>query len=218
MAHKVMTPEIVQEIFRLRTVEKKTLKQIALKLCLSYELVRTQLEKLKPAPLAPPPSKHISKKSKQTVQIKQPEPYNQNVKYDFLQFLRPVMRWAVKETGLPRHHVEGLLYLYPRGTFSKSEFVSFYRIISMYQHSKLLELIQKGFIVEWRPRKGRGQPALYVLSNKAKNIIALMHEYMTGDKQLPTGKSILLSDGTRQSKYYIDVFKKINSERKQAKK
>lgn len=134
--------------------------------------------------------------------------------YDFLQYIRIVFRWATTTTDLTRPEVEMLLYLYPKGAFTRSDFVTYQKVISMYQIKSLNKLIEEGWIYLWRPYK-KNQRALFALTNKAKQICSKMHQFCTGDKSIPvkTRTNKLLKSELRIDGYYMDIIMKMNKER-----
>ena len=134
--------------------------------------------------------------------------------YDFLQYIRIVFKWATSTTGLSRPEIEMLLYLYPKGAFTRGDFLTYHKTISMYQTKSLNKMIDEGWIYLWRPYK-KNQRALFALTNKAKVICSKMHQFCTGDKSIPvkTRTNKLLKSDVRIDGYYMDIIMKMNKER-----
>lgn len=199
--------EQIQEIIELRK-QGLTLRAIGLKIGVSYETVRTYLDKHLPA------NKKIYNHTK-TLKSK-PVPRHRSTRdYDFLQYIRPVFRWATENSGLSRPHVELLLYLYPKGVFARKDFYDFHKLLGMYQIKTFQMMMDEGFIVMWRPKKN-GQKPLYILTNKAKQLCDKMHKFLTGEKKMPVNNrvNILAKDtGVRINTYYMDIIKKMNKDR-----
>ena len=146
---------------------------------------------------------------------KKPTPrYRSTRDYDFLTYIRVVFKWATENTGLSRPHIELLLYLYPRGTFTKSDFFEYHKLIGIYQIKTFKSMIDEGWIYMWRPRKNN-ESALYALTNKAKTICSKMHQFCVGDKDIPTTKisNKVAASSERVDGYYMDFIKKMNKER-----
>lgn len=148
---------------------------------------------------------------------KKPRPQHNSVRdYDFLQYIRIVMRWALDNNdSLTKGKLEMLLYLYPKGAFSFSDFYKFHKTISLYQRKTLDELIKDGWIYLWRPKSG-SQVALYALTNKAKNLCDNMHKYCVGDEELPVEpekNSLFKKGGKRINNYFGDMIKQMNKRR-----
>lgn len=204
---KKITPEQVEEMLLLR---KKGLsfRAIGEKIGCSYETARVHIDKNTPL------HKKIYMKSK--TRYKKPKPrHRSNRDYDFLQYIRPVFKWATENSGLTRPQMELILYLYPKGVFTKKDFYDYHKILGMYQIKTFDMMVKDGFIVTWRPKK-RGQKALYSLTNKAKQICDKMHKFLTGEKEVPVNSrnNILAQDGrARIDGYYMDVIKRMNKDR-----
>lgn len=152
-----------------------------------------------------------------SVTRKKPKPQHNSVRdYDFLQYIRIVFRWALSNhEDLNRGKLEMLLYLYPKGAFSFSEFYKFHKTVSLYQRKTLDELMKAGYIMVWRPKTGN-EVALYSLTNKAKKLCDSMHKYCVGEEELPTDFSNKLFDkgGKRINNYFADMIKDMNKRRK----
>lgn len=204
---KKITPEKVEVMLSLR---KKGLsyRKIALEVGCSYETVRVYIDKHTPL------HKKIIVKTK--TRKKKPKPRHRSSRdYDFLQYIRPVFKWATENSGLTRPQVELILYLYPKGVFTKKDFYDYHKILGMYQIKTFQMMVKDGFIVTWRPKK-RGQKALYSLTNKAKQMCDKMHKFLTGEKEIPINSrnNVLAQDGRpRIDNYYMTVIKKMNKDR-----
>lgn len=141
--------------------------------------------------------------------------YNTNRDYDFLQYIRIIFKWAIANHDLKRPELELLLYLYPMGTFSKNEFSVFHKTMGIYQQKTFQKMIQNGWIVMWRPKKGR-QNALFTLTNKSKILCSRIHKMCVGEIPIPeqAQSNILAKEGeVRINGYYMDIIKKMNKER-----
>lgn len=146
---------------------------------------------------------------------KKPKPRHRSTKdYDFLTYIRIVFRWATENHDLTRHEIELLLYLYPRGTFIKSEFYDYHKTYGIFQIKTWQKFLKENWMVEWRAGK-RGVPAMYVLSSKAKILCSKMHKFCTGDLRIPmdrrsnkVGTSDKIIDG-----YFFKYMKEMNKQR-----
>lgn len=162
------------------------------------------------------PDKEFIRENNKT-RNKSPKPrYRTSREYDFLQYIRVVMKWAVVNHDLVRGEVEMLLYLYPKGVFTMQFFSDFHKTYGMYQQKTLAKLIEGGWIHLWRPKKNR-QAALYALTDKAKRMCDRMHKFSTGEEAIPETKFNRLSTiGEGQPRihnYYFDIIKKMNKNR-----
>ncbi|NRA77252.1 MAG: winged helix-turn-helix transcriptional regulator [Pseudoalteromonas sp.] len=148
--------------------------------------------------------------------IKKPKPrFRSSRDYDFLQYVRIVMKWAMKNYDLSRPDIELILYLYPMGAFSIREFNRFHKTMRMYHFKTLDRFIEDGWIVMWRPKKGK-ESALYTLTNKAKTMCSKMHKYCTGELSIPTNPRVNVlagNTGVRMDGYYMEIIKKMNRDR-----
>lgn len=203
-----ITDEQIQEILDLRQNQKLSLRAIGKKIGFSRETVRYYLDQHFPK------DKTIYNHTK--TRHKKPKPRHRSTRdYDFLQYIRPVFKWATENSGLTRPQVELMLYLYPKGVFEKKDFFNYHKILGMYQSKTFDMFMKEGFIKVWRPKK-KGQKALYSLTNKAKQICDKMHKFLTGEKEVPVNSrnNILAQDGgARINGYYMDVIKKMNKDR-----
>lgn len=142
--------------------------------------------------------------------------YKSSRDYDFLQYIRVVMHWAVEYSGLKKSEVELLLYLYPKGTFSKTDFCNYHRLIGMYQFLTLNRMMADGWVYKWRDAKPRmKQTALYALTNKSKIMCSKMHQFCVGEKDFPlnTKTNPILKSKERIDGYYLGYLKQMNKER-----
>ena len=146
-----------------------------------------------------------------------PVRYRTTREYDFLQYIRLVMKWATVNNDLLRGEVELLLYLYPMGTFSKKTFNEFHKTYGMYQMKTFSKMINEGWIVLWRPRKNN-ETALYALTNKAKTMCSKMHKFCTGELEIPesTVNALRKNDKSKPRiyDYYMDAIIKMNKNRR----
>jgi len=206
--NKSITPYDVKRMYEMQQ-KGMTLREIEKHFPISYEAIRRRIDKYKGDTFGI----NITNKTLN----EKPKTRHRSVReYDFLQYLRPVMRWGVYQSGLTRSLLEMILYLYPMGLFTKNDYFKFHRTISMYGNYDFKELMEKNFIVLWRPRKGN-KKALYTLSNKAKQICARMHKFLTGEEKMPetaVSNPIAKDKGIKTNKYYMDIIKKMNKEAK----
>ncbi len=148
-----------------------------------------------------------------------PKPrYRSNRDYDFLQYIRIVMKWAVENSGLRKSEVELLLYLYPKGVFTKYDFARIHRTMGIYQIKTLKRMRKEGWINLWR-RSSKGIPSLYCLTQKGKTLCNKMHKYCTGDLKITTNptynKLARKDDSPRIYNYYMHVIKEMNKGREE---
>lgn len=143
--------------------------------------------------------------------------YTTSQDYDFLRHIRVVMRWATHNYEIGRPQVEVLLYLYPLGTFTRSQFKSFYRVIGINHSLMLQEYIRDGWIVQWRPRK-RNQRELFTLSTRAKGMCSRMHKMCLGELPIPeeSRSNKLVQSDKRIDGYYMDIIRDMNKQRDKA--
>lgn len=139
------------------------------------------------------------------------------VKYDFLKYIRVVLKWAVDNHPLlNRPLVELLLYLYPLGAFSRTQFYTFHKTISILCDKNLNYLIENGYIQIFRPKGIKNIHKLYSLTPKSKALCNNIHEYCAGlrpiPEQRPSKNKMLEKDKPRINKYYIDIVKRMNKD------
>lgn len=189
---------------------------------ISRETARNYCLELIPEEAAAALERKKKTKKKKKVKVvsktrKKPKAQHTSVRdYDFLQYIRVVMRWALSNNEtLTKGKLEMLLYLYPKGAFSFSQFYKFHKTISLYQRKTLDELIKDGWVYLWRPKNG-SEVALYALTNKAKTLCDKMHKYCVGDEVLPIEpekNAIFKEGGKRINNYFGDMIKDMNKRR-----
>jgi len=150
---------------------------------------------------------------------KKPETrYRSRVEYDFLKYIRVVMRWATENhPELSRGQIELLLYLYTLGAFSQNQFNQYHRILGMYAAKTMDLLIDHGYIRMWRAKRGR-VCALYVLTHKAKLMCNRMHKFCVGEEEMPESARFNniakgKADSPRINNYYMDIIKRMNKDK-----
>ena len=151
-----------------------------------------------------------------TVKVERPKPrYQSRVEYDFLKYIRVIMKWASDNYDLSKPDIEFLLYLYGQGAFTRTQFNKYHRIISLYPNKTVKRYLEDGWIRVWRPKKGK-QHAVYTLTQKAKIMCNKMHRFACGVEEIPTdskSNEMGKSDKPRINKYYMDVIKKMNKDK-----
>lgn len=210
--------ETLDLIVMYRTEHKLSYRAIEKRLGVSRETARKHCLKVLPEEKLKP--KVVNKarvKNNIVTKKKKPLPqYNSVRDYDFLQYIRIVFKWAVKENpSLSRAKIEMLLYLYPKGAFTYSQFHKYYKVIGIYQSKALSEFLENGYIKVWKNRTGRS-PKLFALTDKAKMLCDNMHKYCTGEKGLPISEDNLLvsEKEVRINRYYVDIIKDMNKRKK----
>jgi DNA-binding HxlR family transcriptional regulator len=154
------------------------------------------------------------------VKYKPPKRVYSQVDYDFLKYIRIVFKWAKENyPDLKRPDLEMLLYLYPIGAFSRSQYVLYHKPMGLYAVSNLNKMIKGGWIKKFREGKGR-QHVLYKLTEKANRLCGEMHKLTCGDKKMsehPNNNAIakLAKDPNKPkaNKYYMDIIKKMNKDK-----
>lgn len=157
---------------------------------------------------------HHSIKKKKEPKLPKKNKFNSRVDYDFLKYLRIVMRWAQEFSGLSRGRIETLLYLYGCGTFTKNQFFEYYKVVQKYQNIAFKEFVEEGWIVSWRPASTgkNGQPELFILSVKGKNFCNRIHKYCAGIEEIPIKHNPVSKSEKRIDSYYMKMMKKMNKE------
>jgi len=138
------------------------------------------------------------------------------VTYDFLQYMRIVRRWARTSGDILPNDLDMLLYVYPKGFFTKRQFYDYHRIIGIYQDITFTRMRKEGWITLWRTYRGgkKKEAALYTVTNKGKQLCNKMHKMCLGEIEIPTTQ-ISKNEDTRQHGYILNAIKKINKERRE---
>ena len=148
---------------------------------------------------------------------KAPEPkYNTRVQYDFLSYLRLVMRWAFSNHDLTKPEIELMLYLYGEGNFSQRQFSDYYRTLGLYQIKGFTKFKEDGWIKQFRARSGK-QCALYSLTSKGLRLCSRMHKMCTGEEPIPVMKKTNKMAESKKviDKHYLTAIKRMNRRSKE---
>jgi hypothetical protein len=161
---------------------------------------------------------NVTKKVTNVVKVKTKKPLpvcRTNIDYDFLQYIRIVYRWALANNDLSRGELDLLLYLYPIGAFTFSEFYKYHKTISLYQNKTLDKFLKEGWIKVWR-EKSSTQTRLFALTQKGKILCGNMHKMLVGDKEVPTDKrnNVFVDKSVKINDFYADMMKQMNKKRK----
>lgn len=210
--------ETLDLIIKYRTEHGLSYRAIERRLGVSRETARKHCIKVLPDEKRVKKEK-VKVKNNVKTRIKKPLPqYNSVRDFDFLQYIRVVFKWAVKSNPtLNRAKIEMLLYLYPKGAFTYSQFHTYYKIIGIYQSKALAEFIEEGYIKVWKNRTGRS-PKLYALTDKSKNLCDKMHKYCAGVEELPLDVSnpLVADKEVRINSYFVNMIKDMNKRKKAA--
>lgn len=137
-----------------------------------------------------------------------------SIKYDFLKYIRVVMKWAVENSTLTRPQIELILYLYGMGTFSKKQFQEYHKTVGMYEQKTLDHLTEEGWIILWRPaNKKKKEHALYTISHSGKLFCTRVHKICCGLEEITTDpkyNKLASNKDKRINSYYMDIIKKMN--------
>ena len=184
-----------------RAIEKRldVSRETARKVCLARIPEEEEKRKTRKA-------KKKAKKVHNNVVTRKPKPAPQYYSvrdYDFLQYIRIVYKWALQNhPELNRGKLDMLLYLYPKGAFTYSQFHKYYKTIGLYQNKALAEFIEHGYLQVWKLPK-RGEAKLYALTKRGKDLCDMMHKYCVGDEKLPEDESNgLVTDKSKRISSY----------------
>lgn len=141
--------------------------------------------------------------------------YKHDIKYDFLTYMRLVMKWAVANNDLTRPQVELLLFLYGQGKFSQKQFFDYHTTLGIYQIKGFQQFIEDNWIKIYRPKKGR-ECALYIITTKGQRLCSRMHKMCAGEEKIPTSpRSNNLAKSSKPiDRYYLEAIKKMNRDRR----
>ena len=150
--------------------------------------------------------------------FKKPTPRHKTVRdYDFLQYIRPVMRWGEMHTGMSRGRLEGLLFLYSKGLFTFEDFHQYFKIIELRQRDIFNYFLENNWIKVWRYKR-KGEGALYEVSNRGKQVCDRMHKFLTGETKIPESdlvNPIAKNEGNKRvNNYYMQVIKQMNRDKR----
>lgn len=140
--------------------------------------------------------------------------YRTTENYDFLQYIRLVFKYATENYELTRPELEVLLYLYPKGTFTKTRYREYQKTVSMYQIKAFRDFVKEGWIRMWAPAK-KGSVTKYCLTQKSRVLCSRLHKMCTGELDIPTSprSNSLNKKKKRIHQYYLDEMIRMNSDK-----
>ena len=139
------------------------------------------------------------------------------VEYDFLQNVYVLFKWVrTNHPTLKGRRFFYLLYLYPRGLFTRQDFINKYKPYGMQPAKVFDELIRDGWVKEWRGKTDEYN-ALYDLTHSAKKLLGKLHKVCTGEDSISDdvryNRLALKDPPQRIDSYYMYAIKRMNRER-----
>lgn len=142
--------------------------------------------------------------------------FSREKKHNFLKNWRVVRYYIKHKYDISSTELELLLYLYDSDIFTKKEFIRFSNTIN-WQRSKFADMIEIGYIRQWRERQGR-EAALYELTKKAKMICNQTYKKLTGEEVISEDKyqNTIFKGENFQDKIYRKLIEKMNQKTKES--
>jgi hypothetical protein len=140
--------------------------------------------------------------------------YRTSPRYTFLQYIKVAYKWAMTNYDISRRNLELLFYLYGIGTFTKKEFVFYSRLLMPNGMALFNSLMKHGWIVMWRDYS-KLNPALFVLSDKAKKLCDKVHKICLGEIEISENPRVNFiaeknENTPRINMYYMYVIRDMN--------
>lgn len=137
--------------------------------------------------------------------------------YDFLKYIRIVMKWATTNYEITRPHLELILYLYGEGLFTRYEYNDAHKIIGMKDSYTFKKFVDDGWITIFK-EKTTTSPRLYTVTAKGKKMCSRMHKILVNEENIPESVRYnkLASEEGSTNYYYMKAIAKMNKRRKQA--
>lgn len=141
-----------------------------------------------------------------------PDTFTKMNTLSFLQYLRPVMHWASRNSGLSKGQIELLLYLAPLGMFGQRDFNILARTIDVNSNSLFAFMRDEGWINQWRPAKpSQKQPALWQLSVKSAKLTNRIYKMLLGEDTIPDTKANVVKTSDKpMDEYWMHLARKMN--------
>tara|TARA_R100001224_G_C3966583_1_gene131005 strand:- start:26 stop:475 length:450 start_codon:yes stop_codon:yes gene_type:complete len=138
---------------------------------------------------------------------KQPE-------HDYLKYWKVIKYWALRKYEITTGELELMLFLYSEHLFNKTKFEEYNELMS-WNNNRFYDLIKKGWIHKWRPKKGK-EAALYELTYKGKRMINNVYAKLNGEDipENPVNNPVFKHDVKYRDKVFRNYIKKINKESK----
>lgn len=139
--------------------------------------------------------------------------YNK-MKSDYLKYWRVIRQWVKIRYNLSQGDLDMLLFLYSESYFGKDKYREFAQLISWDRH-RFHRLLKEGWIENFR-ESGRGIKGLYIISFKAKKMIASIYAKLDGD-EVPmnaTNNPMFKKNVKYTDKVYRNMIKSMNAETK----
>ena len=134
--------------------------------------------------------------------------------HDYLKYWKVIKYWALRKYEITTGELELMLFLYSEHLFNKTKFEEYNELMS-WNNNRFYELIKKGWIHKWRPKKGK-EAALYELTYKGKRMINNVYSKLNGEDipENPVNNPVFKHDVKYRDKVFRNYIKKINKESK----
>ena len=132
--------------------------------------------------------------------------------HDYLKYWKVIKYWAKRKYEITTGELELMLFLYSEHLFTKTKFEEYNELMS-WDNNRFYNLIKKGWIHKWRPKKSN-EAALYELTFQAKRMISNVYAKLNGE-DIPENASnnpVFKHDVKYRDKVYRNYMKKINRE------
>lgn len=145
-------------------------------------------------------------------QLKKPDTFTKIQTLSFLQYLRPVMHWASKNTGLSNAEVELLLYMDPLGIFKQRDFNVLARTVNVQTNKLFARMRDEGWLNQWRAAKpSQKQAALWQLSSKSTHLVSRIYRMLLGQETIPdSSANVVKTSGKPIDEYWMHLARKMN--------
>lgn len=138
--------------------------------------------------------------------------------YNFLQYVPVVRIWAQRNFDLTLLELDALMFMYPIGVFSSSEFNTCLKEMGRGNFTVLKNLREKGWISVWA-KEGRSN--YYTLSQKANDLISRYHKICMLEEEVPMSerRNVIVRSRDPKDQELVSLFKSMNEKvRKNAEK
>ena len=132
--------------------------------------------------------------------------------HDYLKYWKVIEYWAKRKYNITTGDLELMLFLYSEHLFTKTKFEEYNELMS-WNTNRFYDLIKRGWIHKWRPKKGN-EAALYELTFQAKRMISNVYAKLNGEDipENSVNNPVFKHDVKYRDKVYRNYMKKINQE------
>lgn len=150
-----------------------------------------------------PKVRRSRKQVKMGLEVIKVKPHVRVEKSNYLKYMTLVMDWAQKTSGLNLNYVGIILFLYNEDLFTHRDMKSYQYIVNL-TRSRLMKLVELGWVTRIKLEGGARGIIAYELSYKGRNFATDIYRKMDGKEKLSSFR--LINEAESKSNMYKDRY------------